>query len=82
MTNKQMIAVLYQKLPSLVGQKMGILIRDLAENAEPHAAPPMERKLAKWEITEDEEHLRLYFNLCQFVAIPILEWANDFFPRE
>ncbi|RNB92840.1 hypothetical protein EDM56_00105 [Brevibacillus fluminis] len=47
-------------------------IRDLAVNAEPHAASPMERKLEKWEITEDKEHLRLYFNLYQFVAIPIL----------
>ncbi|MET3292482.1 UNVERIFIED_CONTAM: hypothetical protein ABID98_005179 [Brevibacillus sp. OAP136] len=72
MTNKQMIAVLYQELPSLVGKKMDVLIRDLAENAEPHVASPMERMLEKWEITEDEGHLRLYFNLCQFVAIPIL----------
>lgn len=55
----------------MVDKKMGILIQDVADDAEPHSPALLERQLAKWEITEDEEHLRLYFNPCQFVAIPI-----------
>ena len=67
-----MINVLHQALPAWVDKKMGILIRDLADDAESHTRPIMERHLAKWEVTEDKEHLRLYFNPCQFVAIPLL----------
>ncbi|GED59885.1 hypothetical protein ABER61_22800 [Brevibacillus formosus] len=69
--SKRTIAELHQELPALVDKKMGILIQDLADDAEPHSPALLERQLAKWEITEDEEYLRLYFNPCQFVAIPI-----------
>lgn len=68
--SKRTIAELHQELPALVDKKMGILIQDLADNAEPHSPALLERQLAKWEITEDEEHLRLYFNPCQFVGFP------------
>ncbi|MED1952941.1 hypothetical protein [Brevibacillus centrosporus] len=65
------IQKLTERLPGLVDKKMRIWIQDQAEDAEPQAAPMVERPLAKWEISEEGEHVRLYFNPCHFLAIPI-----------
>jgi len=58
-------------LEKLVDYKMRIWIQDQAEDAEPQQAPMVERHLAKWELCEEGEHIRLFFNQCQFLAIPI-----------
>lgn len=58
-------------LDKLVDYKMRIWIQDQAEDAEPQPSPMVERHLAKWELTEEGEHARLYFNHCQFLAIPV-----------
>ncbi|MDF2682381.1 MAG: hypothetical protein K0R47_3571 [Brevibacillus sp.] len=62
---------LTQQLSRLVDSKMRIWIKDLDENAETESAPMIERNLARWEMTEEGEHMRLYFNPCQFLAVPI-----------
>lgn len=62
---------LTNRLQKLVDYKMRIWIKDQAEDAEPQQAPVVERHLAKWEMCEEGEHVRLYFNHCQFLAIPI-----------
>lgn len=64
-------SLLSEKLPQLLDCSMQIQIKDLAEDAEAQSAPVIQRHLAKWEITPEEEHVRLYFNPCQFVAVPI-----------
>lgn len=60
-----------RELSQLVDCKMRIWIKDLAEDAEPEPAPMIECHLARWEMTEEGEHVRLYFNPCQFLALPI-----------
>ncbi|RNB53485.1 hypothetical protein EDM57_19510 [Brevibacillus gelatini] len=70
--NKLLLA---EQLSQLTDWTMRICIKDLAEDALPESAPVIEKPLAKWEFTEEGEHVRLYFNHCQFVAVPI--WENE-----
>ncbi|GEB34718.1 hypothetical protein [Brevibacillus parabrevis] len=65
--------MLDQQLSQLTNARMRIGITDLAEDAELQPAPIIERHLAKWEFTEEGEHVRLYFNHCQFLAVPVQE---------
>ncbi len=64
-------AVLQRILSELIDSRMTIGIRDEADDAESQPAPVIERHLARWEFTPEQEHVRLYFNPCQFVAVPI-----------
>ncbi|KZE47533.1 hypothetical protein AV540_19245 [Brevibacillus parabrevis] len=73
--NKLMLG---QQLSQLTNARMRIGITDLAEEAELQPAPIIERHLAKWEFTEEGEHVRLYFNPCQFLAVPVQEEAVRF----
>ncbi|MDN9009563.1 hypothetical protein [Brevibacillus laterosporus] len=67
---KQAVFLLQKILPDFVNCTMEIQIIDVAEDAEKEVAPPIHRHLAKWELIENDTIVRLYFNSCQFIAIP------------
>ncbi|WP_068792419.1 hypothetical protein [Brevibacillus laterosporus] len=67
---KQAGSFLQKILPDFVDCAMEIQIIDVAEDAEKEVAPPIHRHLAKWELIENDTMVRLYFNSCQFIAIP------------
>ncbi|RAP31026.1 hypothetical protein C2W64_00198 [Brevibacillus laterosporus] len=70
---KQDAHFLQEILPDFVNCAMEIQIIDVAEDAEKEVAPPIHRHLAKWELIENDTMVRLYFNSCQFIAIPVVE---------
>ncbi|MCR8962692.1 hypothetical protein O0550_05600 [Brevibacillus halotolerans] len=69
---KQAGSFLQKILPDFVACAMEIQIIDVAEDAEKEVAPPIHRHLAKWELIENDTMVRLYFNSCQFIAIPVV----------
>lgn len=71
--DKQDDHFLQKILPGFVNCPMEIQIIDVAEDAEKEVAPPIHRHLAKWELIENDTMVRLYFNPCQFIAIPVVK---------
>ncbi|WP_139488561.1 hypothetical protein [Brevibacillus dissolubilis] len=73
------IQQLSSHLSALVSRQMIIKISDHAEDAEQQPAPVIQREYVKWGLTEDGEHVRLYMDPHQFIAVPIaagqVEWT-------